>query len=59
MTILEPQQYNIVPGDSHAARALFMARLKHLISLENANIQRIEEVGTQLGDMLRNDFGLG
>jgi hypothetical protein len=58
MEILEPQQYHLDAGAPRAARSLFIARLKHLITLEDANIQRIEEVGGQLAAILKNEFGL-
>jgi len=52
MEILEPQQYQVDTSVPNSARALFIARLKHLITLEDANIQRIEEVGSQVVTIL-------
>jgi hypothetical protein len=59
MGLLEPEQYNVEAGAPHAARILFVARLNHLISLADGNIQRIEEVGGQVATILRDEFGFG
>jgi hypothetical protein len=57
MEILEPAQYQVDLTALDAGRALFIARLKHLITLEDANIKRIENVGSRIVDILKEDFG--
>jgi hypothetical protein len=58
METLEPQQYQADSANALNARSLFIARVKHLLALEDTNIQRIQELGDQLGDILRSDFNL-
>ncbi len=52
MDILAPAQYHIEMTSPQAARTLYVTRLNHIVALEETNIQRMEEIGRRLAEIL-------